>query len=233
MTEHDESFDRRVRELLATAQEDAPKPGDVHTAPRRNAPSIAVRVALVAAALLLVVVAVAVVGGRSGDRAVPADSTSVTPGPPSTTVPFQPVNCGAGLATPYEEVGSIHTVVPNPLPLEVAIVAPDGGCTGGDGEVSITLINPTDLAVDVEPTSVILASGMEKWVVGRLPATTLQPATSRSSCRRSRRARTSSRSTDSTHRRHSRWPVPRCAPRPISSPKWWTPGWPATMRTRR
>jgi len=180
MTEHDEPFDRKVRELIAMAQADAPEAIEADRPTRGATHGIAARVALVAAAVLLVVAGVAVLGGRGADPAsTTVDSvTATTLADPSTTTVFFPVDCGRSLATPYEEVGSIHTVVPSPLTLEVRIVAPEGGCTGGDGEVSIELTNPTDLAVEVEPTSVILASGMEKWAIGRLDATTLQPGTS-------------------------------------------------------
>ena len=183
MTEHDEPFDRKIRELLAMAQADAPEAIEADRATRGATKGITARVALVAAAVVLVVAGVAVLGGRGADPAatvvdsVTASSSSLAP--PSTTT-FDPTTCGRSLSQPYEETGTVHTVVPSELPLEVTIDAPAGGaCTGGTTSVSITLTNPTDGSVDVQPTAVIVSAGMEKWVVGQLLLQTLQPGASR------------------------------------------------------
>lgn len=184
MTEHDEPFDRRVRELLAMAQADAPEAIEADR-PRHSAPhGVAARVALVAAAVVLVVAGVAVLSRRTGtdSATVTVDSSAATSSSAaaSSTTAFDPRACGRSLSIPYEETGTVHTVVPSQLPLVVTIDAPEHGvCTGGTTTVSVTLTNPTDGSIDVQPTAVVVAAGMEKWVVGQILLQTLHAGASR------------------------------------------------------
>ncbi|MEN9646118.1 MAG: hypothetical protein RL238_2787 [Actinomycetota bacterium] len=166
MTEHDDQFDRRVRELLAMAQDDAPEPDEAHTSPRRATSSLPLRLALVAAALILVVVAVAVLGGRGSDRAVPADSTGATSSSTaaSTTIPVDPVTCLTNLSVPYEETGTIHTVVPSNQALDIEVQVLDGPwCPGGTGNVRLTATNIGSAQETLDPIQLVLSAGMEKY----------------------------------------------------------------------
>lgn len=184
MTDHDDRLDGRIRDLVGLAQSDAPDPIEVVRPHPRATRSLATRVALVAAAVVLVVAGVAVISRRNGSdpAAVTVDSPVATNSSlvvPSTTE-FDPAECGRSLSQPYEETGTVHTVVPSPLPLDVTITAgAQGVCTGGTTSVSITLTNPTDGVVDLQPTPVVLSAGMEKWVVGQILLQTLQPGASR------------------------------------------------------
>ena len=101
---------------------------------------------------------------------------------PSTTTeaPFDPSRCGTSLPQPYAEIGSVHTVLPNSLPVQVAMdVQGARACTGGTVTVSVTLVNQGAAEVDMEGTNLLLATvGAEKFIVGRLPSTPVGPGAS-------------------------------------------------------
>lgn len=185
MTEHDDRLGGRIRDLIGMAQSDSPEPIEHVRAHQGTTHPLVARVALVAAAVVFVVAGVAVLSRRDGIKPVEGtiDSAAVTsssPVVPSTT-PLDPAECGRSLGYPYEETGSVHTVVPSQLPLDVTIAAAEQAvCTGGTTRVSITLTNRTDGVIDIQPTAVVLSAGAEKWVVGQLLLQTLQPGATRS-----------------------------------------------------
>lgn len=184
MTDHDDRLEGRIRDLVGLAQSDAPDPMEAERPRRAATRSVAARVAVVAAAVVLVVAGVAVLSRRNGTdpAAVTVDSPAATSSSlaASSTTAFDPAACGRNLGYPYEETGTVHTVVPSQLPLDVTIAAATQAvCTGGTTTVSITLTNPTDGVVDLQPTPVVLSAGIEKWVVGQILLQTLQPGASR------------------------------------------------------
>ena len=184
MTDHDDRLEGRIRDLVGLAQSDAPDPMEAERPRRAATRSVAARVAVVAAAVVLVVAGVAVLSRRNGTdpAAVTVDSPAATSSSlaASSTTAFDPAACGRNLGYPYEETGTVHTVVPSQLPLDVTIAAATQAvCTGGTTTVSITLTNPTDGSIDIQPTPVVLSAGMEKWVVGQLLLQTLQPGATR------------------------------------------------------
>lgn len=179
MNDRDDELDRRIRAVLDLARADAPEPTepasasvvDISARPRRWPLMVGAAAALVA-----------VVGGvllmRDRDdmptivTAVPS-STAVSE-PSTTDSSISTESCGSGLAQPYEERGTIHTVVPNSMAVVVTIEG-NSVCTGGTTTVSVTLFNRGYEAVDLGGTNLIVASGAEKFVVGVLGADPLAP----------------------------------------------------------
>ncbi len=70
------------------------------------------------------------------------------------------------VTTDYDQIGSMHTVVPSAQPITATITAiGDTWCTGGHGEADVTLTN-TGVGVEhVQSPTLVLHGGAAKWTL--------------------------------------------------------------------
>lgn len=177
----DERFDQRTRNLPDLAGADTPQ--NTHEqlgAPQRRTGT---RVLAVAAALALAVAAaVALSPARNHEQpqVLPATSNAQAPstvahsaGDP--TVPDGP-RCTLPEIDEYDELGTMHTVVPNTQPLDASVTVDSKGpyCSGDSMIVTISVYNRGAGVENVTPR-LILAGGANKYPVAELPAFDLQP----------------------------------------------------------
>lgn len=176
----DQRFDERIRDLLRMAGSDAPDDAPASGATRvRSARS---RVLVVAASLALVLVgALALTSRRSADQPQVAPNTTITL-PQSTvaqssgdpTVPDGP-RCTLPNVTEYDEIGTMHTVVPNQQPLDASVkVESDGPYCSGDSIVVTVTVHNSGVGVETVTPRLILGGG-PNIAVAELPAFDLQP----------------------------------------------------------
>lgn len=178
----DERLDQRIHDVLDLAGSDAP--------PNTSGPLGArqwrarTRVLAVAAALALAVAASVALGARRNEgqpQAIPAtfnahvDST-VAQSSGDPTVPDGP-RCTLPKIGEYDEMGTMHTVVPNTRPLDGSVTVESGGpyCSGDSVVITVTVHN-RGVGIETVAPRVILAGGANKYPVAALPAFDLQPA---------------------------------------------------------
>ena len=177
----DGRFDERIRDVLGMAGSDAP--GDTHAAGSAHARSDRSRVLVVAAALALVLAGAVALGSRR-DRAEPqvASVTTVAPAQSTVaqssgdpTVPDGP-RCTLPNVTEYDEIGTMHTVVPNLQPLDASVkVESDGPYCSGDSIVVTVTVHNGGVGLETVTPRLILGGGPNKYAVAELPAFDLQP----------------------------------------------------------
>lgn len=181
----DERFDQRMRVTLEPAGQDAP--WDAAAAGSVQTRSVRSRMLVVAASLTLVLAGV--VALTSTRKAAESEVTPATTDAsqssivPSTlaqssgdpTVPDGP-RCTLPDVTEYDEIGTMHTVVPNTQPLDASVIVESGGpyCSGDSIVVAITVHN---LGVGFESVTprLILGGGANKYPIADLPAFDLKP----------------------------------------------------------
>jgi hypothetical protein len=150
----------------------------------------------VAAAVTLVAGGGIALAARQGDRRTSAPSpstivavdstTQITPvatpsaDPTTESTTAAPANCEDTAATSYDEIGSMHTVVPSGQPISVIIV-PTGSawCTAGHGEADVTLTNHGAGVEHVQDAKLVLHGGSAKWALEDWPPFDLGPGGSR------------------------------------------------------
>jgi len=181
----DERFDERMRVTLEPAGRDAP--GDVAAAGSVQTRSVRSRMLVVAASLTLVLAGV--VALTSTRKAAESDVAPATTDAsqssivPSTlaqssgdpTVPDGP-RCTLPDVTEYDEIGTMHTVVPNTQPLDASVIVESSGpyCSGDSIVVAITVQNVGVGFESVTPR-LILGGGANKYPIADLPAFDLKP----------------------------------------------------------
>ena len=180
----DHRLDEGIRSLLGMAGADAPTDTvPVHAIVTRHARS---RVLVVAAAVVLVLVgAVVLTSGRDGQPQVApattpvAVSSTVAQSSGDPTVPDGPL-CTVPNITEYDEIGTMHTVMPNEQPLDAYVTVDSTGsfCSGDTIVVSVTVHN-RGVATESVPTRLILNGGPNKYPVIEYPPYPLQPGNSR------------------------------------------------------
>lgn len=178
----DDSFDQRVRELLSMAGSDAPTDlVDIADAPTTARRSAVPRVLLVAAAMAALVAGLGVVVSRRSGQDVVAPTPSSTSAPGSTTsgpvssLP-QPERCTLPGVVEYDDLGSMHTVVPNTQPLEASVTVHSDGpyCSGDTITVNYTVRN-RGVGVETFEPYIILSGGANKYSLATPVPLRLEP----------------------------------------------------------
>ncbi len=80
------------------------------------------------------------------------------------------------VTTDYDQIGSMHTVVPNAQPI-TATITPigDSWCTGGHGEADVTLTNTGVGMEHVQSPMLVLHGGAAKWTLETAASVDIQP----------------------------------------------------------
>lgn len=180
----DDGLDQRIREVLGRAGADAPD--EVTLASGKGSTAghgVRFRVLMVAASLVLLLAAVVALGARNPE--VRDDAASATdPTQPSSTVASTSValtlpegpRCLLSKVAEYDELGTMHTVVPNQQPLTASVTVDSSGpyCSGDMVLVTVTVRNQGAGVERVSPR-LILAGGANKYLIEELPSFELQP----------------------------------------------------------
>ena len=189
---NDERFDARLREVLGAAGADAPTslPNEnaaLHQSPIAGPSRPLARTLVVTAAALALLVGV-VVWRQSNSSptaleptpsSAPSDASTEastqTSASQSTTLPPDE-RCQLSGITEYDEMGSMHTVMPNAQPIDATVTIGTQGpyCSGDQLQVTITLHN-RGAGVETIAPFLILGGGANKYPVAQLPEVELQP----------------------------------------------------------
>ena len=106
--------------------------------------------------------------------AIPGTSTATSTSASTTLPPDE--RCQLSGITEYDEVGSMHTVMPNAQPIDATVTIGTQGpyCSGDQLQVTITLHN-RGAGVETIAPFLILGGGANKYPVAQLPEVELQP----------------------------------------------------------
>ena len=152
---NDERFDARLRDLLGAAGADAPtslqnERAALHRSPATGSSRPLARKFVVAAAALALFVGVPVWRHSNlSPTALEPTPTSAIPGTSTatstsaSTMPPADERCQLSGITEYDEMGSMHTVMPNAQPIDATVTFDTQGqhCSGDQLQVTITLHN--------------------------------------------------------------------------------------------
>lgn len=189
---NDERFDARLRDLLGAAGADAPtslqnERAALHRSPATGSSRPLARKFVVAAAALALFVGVpvwrhsnlsptALEPTPSKTTSEPSTQTSAQTSTSASTMPPADERCQLSGITEYDEVGSMHTVMPNAQPIDATVTIGTQGpyCSGDQLQVTITLHN-RGAGVETIAPFLILGGGANKYPVAQLPEVELQP----------------------------------------------------------
>jgi hypothetical protein len=178
MTEFDDDeLDRRIRATLDDAGSDAPRATPLGTAApvsdHRRWWAAAAAVVLVAGGV------VALAARHEADVAAPTTSALPSTSAPSTSVaPAE--DCDANAPDQYDGLGSIHTIVPNAQPIDVAVTfSPLTWCSGGQADVTVSFTNHGVGIEHLQSPQLIVDGGPAKWPIATLAPLDLAPGEER------------------------------------------------------
>jgi hypothetical protein len=91
----------------------------------------------------------------------------------ATEVPFVASDgCDGPSPTQWDDVGTVHTIVPQPDSdlVDVAVVSPGRLCSGAHARFEITVTNTSDHAITFKPNRglLLMSDGMANWELGNI-----------------------------------------------------------------